>query len=264
LNRPVSYNENTLSDKPSFYHDVPLLEDKVQERLDKLARNQLRSLQPLDRGMKMLFDELNRLNLLEKTVVIYIGDNGYQWGEHRLIAKGLPYEESIKVPFWIYVPGINPRTDKTNLVLNIDLAPTILELANIPKPQNWKFDGKSIVSILKNPKISLRDDFFIEMLTRDKDKKNDQRPRRSFWGVRTKDYKLVEYSTGDREFYDLIKDPFEMENIYNSSVYWQINPLLEPKLNYVREQMSKYISSIESEPELEIENEGDEAGEGIY
>ncbi|MFA4830755.1 MAG: sulfatase [Patescibacteria group bacterium] len=264
LNRPVSYNEENLNDKPAFYRGVPLLEDVAQEKLDEFARDQLRSLQSLDRNMKMLFDELKKLNLLKKTVVIYIGDNGYQWGEHRLIAKGLPYEESIKVPFLIAVPGINPRTDKDNLVLNIDLAPTILELANISKPPNWEFDGKSIINILKNPEISLRDDFFIEILTADKHKKNDQKPRRSFWGVRTKDYKLVEYSTGDREFYDLKKDPFEMDNQYNSAVYRQISYLLEPKLAYVREQMSKYLSAIESQPEIEIEDEGDEAGEGVF
>ncbi len=74
----------------------------------------------------------------------------------------------------------------------------------------------------------------------------------------------MEYSTGDKEFYDLKKDPFEIDNRYNSSVYWQVSYLLEPKLDYVREQMSKYVSTTESTPEIEIEDEGDEAGEGIF
>jgi len=233
--RPISYNEEDMSDKPSHLRNTPSLTEERQREIDEFDRNQLRTLQAVDRGIKAIFDELRSQNLLEKTVVIYTADNGFLWGEHRLTAKNRPYEESIRVPFAIYAPGIQGgRVDNSNLVLNIDIAPTILGLINIAKPRrNWEFDGKSLVDILKNPDLSLREEFFIEILG-----------GTSCWGIRTREFKLVEYKTGDKEFYDLRTDPYELENQYNNPDYRNYIRELEQKLESEKRKMQPFVEGL--------------------
>lgn len=240
--RPKSYNEEDVSDKtnPTMQGKEPLTV-KQQEKLDEFARNQLRCLQSVDRGMKRMIDTLISKDLLKNTIIVYTSDNGYLWGEHRVDKKQFPYEEAIRVPFVIYAPGINGgRVDRENLILNIDIAPTILELAGIEKPQDVKFDGTSIVPVLKNPGTRLRDEFWIEFIPQDWLKE------KGFYGIRTTQFKLIEYLTGDREFYDLKEDPFELKNQYENPTYKDTIAKLDVKVGALKREVQQFFSEEEA------------------
>lgn len=245
--QPPSYNEEDISDKNNpIVQNRKSFTGKRQRDLDEFIRNQLRSLQAVDRGIKSIVNELVNKGLLKNTVIIYTSDNGYLWGEHRLDGKASPYEEAIRVPFIIYVPGFSGgRIDEENLVLNIDITPTILELAGIEKPQDFEFDGKSLVPILKNPDARLRDEFWIEFIGQ----KNHLLVKNTFYGVRTYKFKLIEYLTGEKEFYDLHEDPFELDNQYKNPNYQETISELDKKLELLKEEVMQIL--IEKESKLE-------------
>ncbi len=242
--RPPSYNEKDISDKNN-----PMIQNRKSFKkrgLDRFTRKQLRSLQAVDRGIKSIVDELVKKDLLKNTVIIFTSDNGYLWGEHRLDGKPSPHEEAIRVPFIIYVPDIpGGRIDSENLVLNIDIAPTILELAGIEKPQDFEFDGKSLVPILKNPDTRLRDEFWIEFIGQ----KTRILVKQTFYGIRTSKFKLIEYLTGEREFYDLREDPFELDNQYENPAYKEIIAELDKKLEILKEEVMQILIEKKSKPE---------------
>ncbi|MBI4007123.1 MAG: sulfatase [Planctomycetes bacterium] len=257
--RPPSYNEKDISDKNNpMVQNRESFTGKRQWDLDKFTRNQLRSLQAVDRGIRSIIDELIKKDLLKNTVIIFTSDNGYLWGEHRLDRKASPYEEAIRVPFIIYVPDIpGGRIDKENLVLNIDIAPTILELAGIEKPQDFEFDGKSLVPILKNTTARLRDEFWIEFIGQ----KTQFLVKQTFYGVRTSKFKLIEYLTGEKEFYDLREDPLELDNQYENPGYQEIIAELDKKLEILKEEVMQILIEEGSKPEETAEKEEGEKDE---
>ena len=105
----------------------------------------------VDEQVGRLVDVLDQKNLLENTVIIYAGDNGYMWGEHRLYAKHYPYEESIRIPYIVRAPDYfvsDPGRRVRQMVLNIDLAPTLLEMAGLKVPEAMQ--GESFLDMSKN------------------------------------------------------------------------------------------------------------------
>lgn len=89
----------------------------------------------MDREIGRLLDGIDEMGLADETVVIYTSDNGYFWGEHRLIDKRWPYEESIRVPLLVRAPDGPTGRSVEALVMNVDLAPTLLDLAGIAAPE---------------------------------------------------------------------------------------------------------------------------------
>ncbi len=153
---------------------------------------------------------LEEMKVLDDTVIVYAGDNGYMWGEHRLYAKHWPYEESIRIPYLVRYPRLvaAPGRHAEQMALNIDLAPTLLELAGVKAPAEMQ--GKSLVPALRNPKAPGRKSFMYELF---KDFPFGGRvpPNRT---LRTERYKYIRWdSCRAPELYDLSKDPREMKNI---------------------------------------------------
>ena len=160
----------------------------------------MRSLQAVDRAVGAIADRLLEKGLLEKTAFIFTSDNGLMWGDHNFyLQKGVAYEESIRVPLLIVVPGIDPRTEEKLVAMNLDVGPTILNLAGITK----KTDGLSLVPLLVDQQSPRRNkilsEFFSDSL--------------AWVWVRTDSWKYVEYSTGHKELYDLINDPYEEQKL---------------------------------------------------
>jgi len=159
-----NFDERDLSDKP--WHRLYKRVYGVQAiaYLDHdIEGRQLRSLRELDRQVRALMHALQQKGVLDNTIIIYASDNGFLWGEHRLGGKIWPYEESIRVPLTIRVPWRSAwgRTDD-HLVLNIDFASTIAELARV-KPR-LRQDGRSIVPLLRGESPRWRNDFIVEYL----------------------------------------------------------------------------------------------------
>jgi N-acetylglucosamine-6-sulfatase len=165
--RPPNWNKTDPSGKPRWFQSLSPLAPDMVALIDTFRQKQLQSLKGLDSAVESLLDELARQGKLDDTLVIYLSDNGHFWGEHRIPwGKNSVYEESSRVPFAVRYPRLvtKPRVD-TRLIANIDIAPTIYDLAKIPIPTD--VDGRSLVTLLagsskSNPSVSWRDELLLE------------------------------------------------------------------------------------------------------
>jgi arylsulfatase A-like enzyme len=170
---------------------------------------------------------------LDNTYIFFTSDNGWHAGQHRLTTgKWTAYEEDIRVPLIVRGPGVPEGRKLDQLVLNNDLAPTFAELGGARVPDF--VDGRSLVPLLGGdppPPDDWRQAFLVEARTEvgwdaplsgDPIPKEGRRAAREDWGrpkleaVRTGDHLFVEYATGEREYYDLGTDPYELDNRYKS------------------------------------------------
>jgi arylsulfatase A-like enzyme len=221
LPRPPSFNEADVSAKPAFIRRLPPLDNDQIAYLEDEYRRRIASLQAIDDMVESIVGALDDTGQLEDTYVIYSSDNGFHMGQHRLIAgKDTPYEEDIRVPMVMRGPGVPPGSRIEAVVGNIDLAPTIAEIATAETPDF--VDGRSFVPLLQDPDQPWREAFLIErrrleeQLVR-QSRFNGLTPEEldqaaTFNGIRTPDMVYVEYGSGERELYDLLADPFQLDN----------------------------------------------------
>lgn len=178
---------------------------------DQLIRNQLRCLAAIDEGVGQLYQALEETKQLDNTLIIFTSDNGFFWGEHKLGDKRWAYEESIRIPQIARYPKlIKPGVKIDAMTLNIDIAPTLLDLAGAPIPKN--VHGKSMVSLFKGQTRNWRKSFLTEYFF------EQGFPRTPTWhAARNERWKYVHYDEleGMDELYDLKNDPYEMKNLIN-------------------------------------------------
>jgi arylsulfatase A-like enzyme len=204
-----NFDERNISDKPWHRLYTRLYSPQAISYLDRdIEGRQLRALIDLDRQVGVLMAALENKGVLDNTIVVYMSDNGFMWGEHRLGGKIWPYEESIRVPLTIRVPWQSAwgRTDD-HQVLNIDLASTITELAGTRPGQPQ--DGRSLVPLLHGQQVPWRREFVVEYLGESMYHDGGPPP---FQAVRSARWLYVEYRNGWRELYDLRRDPYELRN----------------------------------------------------
>jgi N-acetylglucosamine-6-sulfatase len=208
--RPPSYDEADISDKPAYMQRLPRLSPEWMNWIDGLRRHQYQTLQSVDEQIGALLDALEETGRLDDTLIVFTSDNGLLWGEHRWMKKEVPYDEALRVPLVIRDDRL-PTSVSTDdhLVLNVDLAPTIAELASVPHPET---DGQSLVPLLRDPSAPWRSDFLIEHM-------EGANAVPSYCGVRTETQKFVRYQTGERELYDLADDPYELHNLANDPAH---------------------------------------------
>ena len=140
------------------------------------------------------------------TLVIYTTDNGLSNREHRWSGKQAPYEQSIRVPMVISLPGQIPAgTVSGALVSNVDLAPTIADFAGTSLPA----DGVSMRPLLTDLSSSVRDSVLLEHV-------ESVPTLPTYCGVRTRSFTFVHYATGEEELYDLVQDPHQLQNVVTS------------------------------------------------
>ncbi len=166
------------------------------------------------RVMKYLEDN----GLAENTLVIYMGDNGFSFGERGLIDKRHAYEESMRVPMLVSCPSvIKPKTKLTNVIQNIDIAPTILAYAGLATPAQMQ--GKSFLPLLKGQKAEWKDRAFYEYYW-----EYDYPQTPTMFAVRTDRYKYIfNHGVWDaNELYDLQTDPEEINNLIRSPQHQSI------------------------------------------
>ena len=112
-------------------------EDPDVSSSDELIRNQLRCLAAADESVGRILQALADHNQLDNSLIVFTSDHGYFWGEHDLGGKHGPYEEALRIPFFVRFPKLlKPGTVFDELILNIDLAPTCLELAGVSIPSD--------------------------------------------------------------------------------------------------------------------------------
>lgn len=247
-----SINEPDINDKSRFFRKPELTSAELEDLREKYILR-IQSLQSIDDMVSEIYTTLENANLLEDTYIIFTSDNGYHMGEHRLPAgKNTPFEEDIRVPFLVRGPNIKSGSHTEKLSSNIDIAPTIVELAKADSPQF--IDGRSLVPLLEGKWTpSWREAIFIARglssygnlasLTFPETQKWEQEPIDStfdlkaggqFIGLRTTKYTYVEFLNGDIELYDLKKDPYQLENIASTA-----NPRLLARLHQWLENLAK-------------------------
>ena len=195
-------------------------------KFDDFYRQYLETLLSVDESIGRVLEWLKKEGLDKNTLVVYMGDNGFQFGELGLIDKRDAYEASIRVPLLARAPGlIKPGTKVEQMVLNVDIAPTIMELAGMEKPAQMQ--GYSFLPLLQGQKIPWRDKIFYEYYW---EWAFPQTP--TIFGVRTDRYKYI-YNHGVwdiNELYDIQNDPEEMNNLIRNPQYEKIAGELKAEL----------------------------------
>jgi N-acetylglucosamine-6-sulfatase len=176
---------------------------------DPFTRDYAETLRAVDDSVGRIVATLKELGLLESTLVVFTSDNGFQFGEHGLIDKRTMYETSIRVPLIAHCPGLFAGGQRRKeMVVNLDFAPTFLELAGCKVPEG--LHGRSFLPLLKGEATPWREAFLYEYFW---ERDFPQTP--TVFGVRTDRYKFMQYhGVWDRyELYDLENDPDEMHNL---------------------------------------------------
>ncbi|NJK84753.1 MAG: sulfatase [Bacteroidales bacterium] len=194
-----------------MYHSHPDFDEIVQQYCETLLA--------VDESIGKVMDYLKKEGLDESTLVIYMGDNGFSWGEHGLIDKRHFYEESVKVPLIVHCPEIfkGNRTILKQMVQNIDIAPTIMECAGLEKTN--EMPGYSFIPLLKGEMTNWRDKIFYEYYW-----EMDFPMTPTMFGVRTDKYKYIRYYGiwDTNELYDIQNDPEEKYNLIGKPEYQDI------------------------------------------
>lgn len=245
-----AWNESaeTMALKPPLLRDLPPTDEVQIERDDTRFRNRILSLQATDEMLHAVVKRLEALGQLENTVIIYTSDNGMHFNQHRLTnAKRMAYEEDIRVPFYIRGPGIPKHAVSDTPVLNIDIAPTILDIAGVEVPSF--VDGVSFLEAARqaqrwsNPtpldsaiSIPLRDRFMVFASHAFKGAQGIN----EYQGIRKlptpedpSDYLYNRWWDGFGEFYDHTTDPEQRINLYYNLTSTTLAPL-EAKLDEFR------------------------------
>jgi len=202
-----NFNESDVSDKPHYVRalhrftstDVLGITERYQERLQQMRFD--------DNALGKLIDQLRRERVLDKTYIIVSSDNGWMQGEHRFAdKKSVPYEEDVNLPLFIRGPGIRPGMHIRQLASMIDLYPTMLDLTGTRSNR----DVRSLLPLLLGQNVPWRKQLLLENFWG----LEDSVPK--FFGIESERYKYIEYDTGEKEFYDLKRDPYELNNIADS------------------------------------------------
>jgi len=187
-------------------------EKYTDDTLPRLLLDYARMIPSIDETVAKICDALRARGLGNNTVILYTSDNGLLAGEHGILGKGLPYEPSIRVPLILYDPRAHDGGRRLKQqVLNLDLAPTVLELAGLTPPP--EMTGRSLLPLLADPQIACRQDWLIYSHV-----PPDARQRPDYIGLRSEQWKYVRYLRGglEEELFDLRGDPDERCNLAGS------------------------------------------------
>ena len=237
--REEGFNEGNVNDKPRFIREAPYISPEEIHTYRVYYDKALASLRAIDDGVKTVLDTLGSQHRLRNTYVIFTSDNGFFYGEHRLTGgKFLAYEPSTHLPFLIRGPGIKAGTATGELAANTDIAPTVLELAGVTPDKS--IDGTSLIPFLRDPSLRTRRGILFESFVETNDveangeptaqkvvtevqrrqpsgrgeaKASIVAPPKDYEGIRLGPYKYIEWPDGEKELYDINKDPAELNNI---------------------------------------------------
>lgn len=211
----------------------------TDEMREETIRDYYRLITGMDREIGRILRRLNELGLSDNTLIVFTSDNGFYFGEHGLADKWFMHEESIRVPLLIVEPGSRDRTQdrvpprvRDEMVLNIDIAPTLLDYAGLPIPAEMQ--GRSLRALSNNQIVSAwRQDWFYEHHFPYGGKIPDSE------GVRTERFKYIRYTAFDppvEQLYDLRRDRYEERNVAAEPGYQRRLDSMRRRYAELREQ----------------------------
>ncbi|KQM69277.1 sulfatase [Pedobacter sp. Leaf216] len=200
-------------------------------KFQRYMRDYLSTAKSLDRNIGRTLDYLEKNKLKDNTIVIYLSDQGFYLGEHGWFDKRWIYEESFRTPMVMRYPGVvKPGSISENFVMNLDIAPTVLDIAKINIPRD--IQGESMLPALKD-RTRRRKVLYYHYY------ENGEHSVSPHFGIRTERYKLIRFykRVNGWELYDLKSDPHEIQNKYGAKGFEKITANLKKQLNT---QIAKY------------------------
>ena len=208
-------------------HDPNNDDDKIRVAYQHMIHKYIRCSTGNDDNLKRVLDYLDSEGLTEDTIVIYTSDQGYWLGQHGLYDKRLILETSVRMPFLIRYPRvIKPGSVNTDLCINVDIAPTLLEFAGVKPPAAMQ--GNSMVSLLKgnSPADWRKTQFY------------------TYWGapehygVRSDRYTYLKINGYEPELFDRLKDPHQLHNVYGNSDY-------QPAIKWLESELKQQLKNVQ-------------------
>jgi N-acetylglucosamine-6-sulfatase len=260
--RSEGLDEGTVTDKPRFIRDASHLTPTEKRTYRIYYEKQLESLRAVDDGVGQVIGTLSQMGRLQNTYVLFVSDNGFFFGEHRLLGgKFLAYEAATHVPLLVRGPGIEPGSATGELTANIDVAPTLLELAGAEADKS--IDGRSLVPFLEDPELRSRRPILFESFVETSDVEAQgaisTTPRRDgtatasasgggatasllappkdYAGIRLGPYKYIAWPTGEKELYNVNRDPYELNSLHRVPNFFPIR-------NFLHRQMKRLIDCV--------------------
>jgi N-acetylglucosamine-6-sulfatase len=267
------FNEGNVNDKPRFIREAPYLSPTDTHTYRVYYQKALESLRSIDDGVKQVVDTLGYLHRLRNTYIVFTSDNGFFYGEHRLTGgKFLAYEAATHLPLIIRGPGIKPGGETGELAANIDLAPTVLQLAGATADKS--IDGRSLVPYMLDPSLRTRRPLLFESFVETNDVEENGggpasaparvaagqagggpsvnarpeanasivAPPKDYEGIRLGPYKYIEWPDGERELYDITKDPYELNNKVRDRNFFPIRNFLHTELRNLEDCVGRECS----------------------
>jgi N-acetylglucosamine-6-sulfatase len=201
--RNPNFNENDVTDKPDQVRNQPKLSDDVINDIDRRFRGRVESLRSVDEEVARIMRLLRKTHDRRKTYIFFTSDNGLLLGAHRLEFKDFLYEEATRVPLIIRGPNIPENTVRDQLVSNIDLAPTIVQITHARPGRTM--DGLSLLPLVSNTGAEANRTLLFESFDT------------GTFGVRQGSWAFNRYANNEEELYDLGSDPFELDNLLSGA-----------------------------------------------
>jgi N-acetylglucosamine-6-sulfatase len=199
LPAPPSFNEADVSDKPAGIRSRALIRPARINGIRENYQQRLESLLAVDEAIRDIVAALEASGELSRTLIVFTADNGFFHGEHRVPdGKVLVYEPSVRVPLILRGPGVPAGVSRSNLTANVDLAATILDVANA-RPGR-RPDGRTLMPFARDGLVRSSRDILLETT--------------SYSAIRTPRYVFVQHTNGDQELYDLAKDPHQLQSLH--------------------------------------------------
>ena len=197
--------------QPDELASIPAYPTEALERWQKIHVKRLRAMQALDEGLGQMIDALKNTGKLDNTIIVFTSDHGFSMGQHRHFGKRFPYDRITKVPFIVCGPGVPANQQCDQLLANIDIAPTLVDLAGGQRPA--AVDGISFAGLIRSPqeKINRKGIVFENW---DRIWANGVQLDAVYCSLRTHHHVYTEWASGGIEFFDIAADPEQLENLY--------------------------------------------------
>ncbi len=212
------------------FHSAQLTGDALTRwKYQRYIKDYMRAVSGIDANVGRILADLERSGLLANTVIIYTSDQGFFLGDHGWFDKRWMYEESLRTPLLVRWPGVvRAGTVAEQLVMNLDLGQTILDMARVPAAPAMQ--GRSFLPLLQGKKPRWRDAIYYQYFAYP-----DWHMVQRQYGVRDARYKLIHYYEAGRwELFDLERDPHELHNVYDVARYDDVVKRMKRKLTALR------------------------------
>jgi arylsulfatase A-like enzyme len=201
----------TLQSEPQEMSAIPHYPPDALQRWTGIHRKRLRAMQALDEGVARMLQALDQAGVRDDTLILFTSDQGFSLGQHRHFGKRFPYDRITRVPCIVAGPGVPANQQCDQLLANIDIAPTLIDLANGRRPAG--LDGVSFAGLMRNPDQHIQRPGIV-LENWDQLWTNGVQVDAAWCSLRTPQHVYTEWASGSFEYYNLLADPEQRHNLY--------------------------------------------------